>query len=261
MILPVSAPSFAEALRMCSEVFHVLKTVVKSAGVGDEGGYAPNLDSDEDALKALMAAIEKAGYRPGEDFYIAMDPAVSDWFDEEEGLYRLPKRGVKMTRGEMVAMWTDFAAKYPILSIEDGMAEEDWEGWKLLTDALGKKLQLVGDDLYVTNAVRLNKGIALGVTNSILIKLNQIGTLTETFKAVRTAHRAGFTAVISHRSGETEDTTIADFAVATNAGQIKTGAPSRTDRVAKYNRLLRIEERLGRAAHYPGKDAFFSILR
>ncbi len=261
MILPVSAPSFAEALRMCSEVFHVLKTVVKSAGVGDEGGYAPNLDSDEDALKALMAAIEKAGYRPGEDFYIAMDPAVSDWFDEEEGLYRLPKRGVKMTRGEMVAMWTDIAAKYPILSIEDGKAEEDWEGWNLLTDALGKKLQLVGDDLYVTNAVRLNKGIALGVTNSILIKLNQIGTLTETFKAVRTAHRAGFTAVISHRSGETEDTTIADFAVATNAGQIKTGAPSRTDRVAKYNRLLRIEERLGRAAHYPGKDAFFSILR
>jgi enolase len=259
MIMPVSAPSFAEALRMCSEVFHVLKTLVKSAGVGDEGGYAPNLDSDEDALKALMAAIEKAGYKPGEDFYIAMDPAVSDWFDEKEGLYRLPKRGVKMTRSEMVAMWTDFAAKYPILSIEDGMAEEDWEGWKLLTDALGKKLQLVGDDLYVTNTARLNKGVALGVTNSILIKLNQIGTLTETFDAVRTAHRAGFTAVISHRSGETEDTTIADFAVATNAGQIKTGAPSRTDRVAKYNQLLRIEERLGKAARYPGKDAFFSI--
>ncbi len=259
MIMPVSAPSFKEALRMCSEVFHTLKTVVKSTGVGDEGGYAPDLDTDEDALRALMAAIEKAGYKPGEDFYIAMDPAVADWFDEKDGLYHLPKRGVNMTRAEMVAMWKDFAEKYPIISIEDGMGEDDWEGWKLLTDALGQKIQLVGDDLYVTNTERLKKGISLGVTNSILIKLNQIGTITETLEAVRTAHRAGYTAVISHRSGETEDTTIADFAVATNAGQIKTGAPSRTDRVAKYNQLLRIEEQLGTAAYYPGKDAFFSI--
>ncbi len=259
MIMPVSAPSFREALRMCSEVFHTLKTVVKSTGVGDEGGYAPDLDTDEDALRALMAAIEKAGYKPGEDFCIAMDPAVADWFDEKDGLYHLPKRGVNMTRAEMVAMWKDFVEKYPIISIEDGMGEDDWEGWKLLTDALGQKIQLVGDDLYVTNTERLKKGISLGVTNSILIKLNQIGTITETLEAVRTAHRAGYTAVISHRSGETEDTTIADFAVATNAGQIKTGAPSRTDRVAKYNQLLRIEEQLGTAAYFPGKDAFFSI--
>ena len=259
MILPVSAPTFAEALRMCSEVFHTLKTLVKSAGVGDEGGYAPDLDTDEDALKALMAAIEKAGYRPGEDFYIAMDPAVADWFDEKDALYHLPKRGINMTRAEMVSMWSDFASKYPIISIEDGMAEDDWEGWKMLTDALGKKLQLVGDDLFATNTERLKKGISLGVTNSILIKLNQIGTLTETFEAVRTAHRAGYTTVISHRSGETEDTSIADFAVAVNAGQIKTGAPSRTDRVAKYNQLLRIEEQLGAAAYYPGKHALFSI--
>ena len=259
MIMPVTAPTFAEALRMCAEVFHTLKTIVKSAGVGDEGGYAPNLDSDEDALKALMVAIEKAGYKPGEDFYIAMDPAVSDWFNETDELYHLPKRGIKMSRADMVSMWTEFASKYPIISIEDGMAEEDWEGWKMLTDALGKKLQLVGDDLFVTNTERLNKGISMGVTNSILIKLNQIGTITETFEAVRAAHRAGYTAVISHRSGETEDTTIADVAVALNAGQIKTGAPSRTDRVAKYNQLLRIEEQLGTAAYYPGKDAFFSI--
>jgi len=257
--MPVSAESFREALRMCAEVFHTLKKVVPSTGVGDEGGYAPNLEADEDALKALMAAIEKAGYRPGEDFYIALAPAVSEWFSPEDQRYHLPKRGVVMTREEMVEMWTGFVNKYPIISIEDGMAEEDWEGWKMLTAALGKKVQLVGDDLFVTNTQRLKKGISLGVANSILIKLNQIGTPTETFEAVQTAHRAGYTAIISHRSGETEDTTIADVAVALNAGQIKTGAPSRTDRVAKYNQLLRIEEQLDSAAFYPGKSAFFSI--
>ncbi len=256
MIMPVSAPSFREGLRMCAEVFHTLKTVVTSAGVGDEGGYAPNLESDEDALVALMKAIEKAGYKPGGDFMIAMDPAVSEWFDDKDGCYHLPKRGIKKTREDMVAMWTDFAAKYPIISIEDGMAEEDWEGWKMLTGTLGGKLQLVGDDLFVTNPARLKKGIELGVGNSILIKLNQIGTLTETMEAVSLAHRNGYTAVISHRSGETEDTTIADVAVALGAGQIKTGAPSRTDRVAKYNQLLRIEEELGGAAYYPGMNAF-----
>ena len=259
MIMPVSAPSFREGLRMCAEVFHTLKTLVPSTGVGDEGGYAPNLDSDEDALVALMKAIEKAGYKPGDDFLIAMDPAVSEWFDDKDNCYHLPKRGIKKTREEMVAMWTDFVSKYPIISIEDGMAEEDWEGWKMLTGALGSKIQLVGDDLFVTNPSRLRRGIELGVGNSILIKLNQIGTLTETFEAVKTAHRSGYTAVISHRSGETEDTTIADVAVALNAGQIKTGAPSRTDRVAKYNQLLRIEEELGGIAYYPGKAAFESI--
>ena len=259
MIMPVSAPSFREALRMCAEVFHTLKKVVPSAGVGDEGGYAPNLASDEDALKALVTAIEKAGYKPGEDFKIAMDPAVSEWFDEKDGCYHLPKRGTVMTRQDMVNMWVDFCEKYPIISIEDGMAEEDWEGWKMLTDALGKKIQLVGDDLFVTNTARLKKGIELGVANAILIKVNQIGTLTETLDAIQMAHRAGYTAVVSHRSGETEDTTIADISVAVNAGQIKTGAPSRTDRVAKYNQLLRIEEELFDVAQYPGNDAFFSI--
>ena len=259
MIMPVSAESFREALRMCSEVFHTLKKVVPSSGVGDEGGYAPDLASDEDALKALVTAIEKAGYRPGVDFMIAMDPAVSDWFDEKDGCYHLPKRGVVMTRQQMVDMWVDFCEKYPVISLEDGMAEEDWEGWKMLTDALGKKVQLVGDDLFVTNTERLKKGIELGVANAILIKVNQIGTLTETLDAIQMAHRAGYTAVVSHRSGETEDTTIADISVAVNAGQIKTGAPSRTDRVAKYNQLLRIEEELFDVAQYPGKDAFFSI--
>ncbi|MEG1460505.1 MAG: phosphopyruvate hydratase, partial [Oscillospiraceae bacterium] len=244
MIMPISAPNFKEALRMSAEVFHVLKTVVTSAGVGDEGGYAPDLKSDEDALIALVAAIKKAGYKPGEDFMIAMDPAVSEWFDDKDGCYHLPKRGTVMTRQQMVDMWVDFVNKYPIISIEDGMAEEDWEGWKLLTDALGSKIQLVGDDLFVTNPQRLKKGIELGVANSILIKLNQIGTLTETLDAIQMAHRAGYTAVVSHRSGETEDTTIADISVAVNAGQIKTGAPSRVDRVAKYNQLLRIEEEL-----------------
>ena len=259
MIMPVSAPSFREALRMCAEVFHALKKVVPSTGVGDEGGYAPNLASDEDALKALVEAIEKAGYKPGVDFKIAMDPAVSEWFDEKDGCYHLPKRGTVMTRKDMVDMWVGFVEKYPIISIEDGMAEEDWEGWKMLTDALGKKIQLVGDDLFVTNTTRLKKGIDLGVANSILIKVNQIGTLTETLDAIQMANRAGYTAVISHRSGETEDTTIADISVALNAGQIKTGAPSRTDRVAKYNQLLRIEDELYDAAQYLGNDSFFNI--
>ena len=260
MIMPVSAQSFREALRMCSEVFHTLKKVAPSTGVGDEGGYAPNLDTDEDALKALVAAIEQAGYKPGEDFRIAMDPAVSEWFNEADGCYHLPKRGTVMTRQQMVDMWVDFVNKYPIISIEDGMAEEDWEGWKMLTDALGDRIQLVGDDLFVTNTKRLEKGIKLGVANAILIKLNQIGTLTETLDAIQMAHRAGYTAIISHRSGETEDTTIADLSVALNAGQIKTGAPSRTDRVAKYNQLLRIEEELFESAQYPGMKAFFNLL-
>jgi len=259
MIMPVSAESFSQALRMCSEVFHALKKVVTSAGVGDEGGYAPDLASDEDALKALMAAIENAGYKPGEDFRIALDGAVSEWYDEKDGCYHLPKRGTVMTKQQMVDMWVDFCNKYPIISIEDGMAEDDWEGWKLLTDALGRRIQLVGDDLFVTNTRRLKKGIELGVANSILIKVNQIGTLTETLDAIQMAHRAGYTAIISHRSGETEDTTIADISVAVNAGQIKTGAPSRTDRTAKYNQLLRIEEELFDVAHYPGMGAFFSI--
>ena len=259
MIMPVSATSFREALRMCAEVFHTLKKVVPSSGVGDEGGYAPNLDSDEDALKALVTAIEKAGYKPGEDFRIAMDAATSEWWSEEDQSYHLPKRGTVMSRQQMVDMWVDFCEKYPIISLEDGMAEEDWEGWKMLTDALGKKIQLVGDDLFVTNTKRLQKGIELGVANAILIKVNQIGTLTETLDAIQMANRAGYTAVVSHRSGETEDTTIADISVALNAGQIKTGAPSRTDRVAKYNQLLRIEEELFDSAQYPGMKAFFNL--
>ncbi len=259
MIMPVGAPNFAEALRMCAEVFHTLKKVVPASGVGDEGGYAPTLDSDEDALKALVTAIEKAGYKPGEDFKIAIDCAVSDWYDEEKKVYHLPKRKIDMTSAELVAMYEDFVAKYPIISIEDGLGEDDWDGWKLMTDKLGDKIQIVGDDLFVTNVERVKMGIAKKVANSVLIKLNQIGTLTETLDAIQLAHRAGYTAVISHRSGETEDTTIADLTVAVNAGQIKTGAPSRTDRVAKYNQLLRIEDELGDVAKYLGMDAFFSI--
>ena len=259
MVMPVGAQSFHEALRMCAEVFHALKKLVPASGVGDEGGYAPNLDSDEDALRALVAAIEKAGYKPGEDFRIAIDGAVSDWYSEEDKCYHLPKRGTVMTSAEMVDMWEDFVNKYPIISIEDGMGENDWEGWQLMTQRLGHRIQIVGDDLFVTNVERIRKGIALGAANSVLIKLNQIGTLTETLDAIQAAHRAGWTAVVSHRSGETEDTTIADISVAVNAGQIKTGAPSRTDRVAKYNQLLRIEEELFDAAEYPGLDAFFSI--
>ena len=259
MIMPVGATSWKEALRMCAEVFHTLKKVVPASGVGDEGGYAPNLDSDEDALKALVTAIEKSGYKPGEDFMIAIDGAVSDWYNEEDKCYHLPKRGTVMTSQQMVDMWADFVEKYPIISIEDGMGENDWEGWQLMTKTLGHKIQIVGDDLFVTNTERIKKGIALGAANSVLIKVNQIGTLTETIDAIQMAHRAGWTAVVSHRSGETEDTTIADISVAVNAGQIKTGAPSRTDRVCKYNQLLRIEEELFDVAQYPGKDAFFSI--
>ncbi len=259
MIMPVGAPNFAEALRMCAEVFHTLKKVVPASGVGDEGGYAPTLDSDEDALKALVTAIEKAGYKPGEDFRIAIDCAVSDWYDADKKVYHLPKRGIDMTSAELVAMYEDFVAKYPIISIEDGLGEDDWDGWKLMTDKLGDKIQIVGDDLFVTNVERVKMGIEKKVANSVLIKLNQIGTLTETLDAIQLAHRAGYTAVISHRSGETEDTTIADLTVAVNAGQIKTGAPSRTDRVAKYNQLLRIEDELDDVAKYLGMDAFFSI--
>ena len=258
MIMPVGADSFKEALRMCAEVFHALKKVVPASGVGDEGGYAPNLDSDEDALKALVSAMELAGYKPGEDFMIAIDGAVSDWYKEDKR-YHLPKRGTVMTSEQMVDMWEDFVNKYPIISIEDGMGENDWEGWQLMTRRLGSRIQIVGDDLFVTNTERIKKGIELKAANSVLIKLNQIGTLTETLDAIQMAHRAGWTAVVSHRSGETEDTTIADISVGVNAGQIKTGAPSRTDRVAKYNQLLRIEEELFDVPQYLGKDAFFSI--
>ncbi len=265
MIMPVSAPSFREALRRCAEVFHQLKKTLKengtpAAGVGDEGGYAPNLGSDEDALKVIVKAIEEAGYKPGEDFCIAIDAASSEW--QKDGVdkgYLQPKSGKHMTADELVAMWKDFADKYPIISLEDGMAEDDWEGWKKLTDAIGDKVQLVGDDLFVTNVKRLSTGIEKKVANSILIKVNQIGTLTETLDAIQMANRAGYTAIVSHRSGETEDATIADIAVALNAGQIKTGAPSRTDRVAKYNQLLRIEEELDDVAQYLGKDAFFNL--
>ena len=264
MIMPVSAPSWKEALRRCAEVFHTLKAVLKEnripvTGVGDEGGYAPMLEKDEDALAMIVAAIGKAGYRPGEDFMIAIDAASSEWYDEQEQVYRLPKAGRVLTREQMVRMWADFAEKYPIISLEDGMGETDWEGWSMLTEAIGNRVQLVGDDLFVTNTQRLEEGIRRGVGNSILIKVNQIGTLTETMEAISMALRAGYTAIVSHRSGETEDTTIADIAVAVNAGQIKTGAPSRSDRVAKYNRLLRIEEELGEIARYPGKGAFHNL--
>ena len=264
MIMPVGAKSWKEALRMCAEVFHTLKTVLTengtpAAGVGDEGGYAPNLKKDEDALKAIVAAIEAAGYKPYDDFMIAIDAATSEWYNPETGCYDLPKAKKTMTRQQLVNMWKKFADNYPILSLEDGMGENDWEGWALLTKTLGQRLQLVGDDLFVTNTQRLKTGIQKGVANAILIKVNQIGTLTETLDAIQMANRAGYTAVVSHRSGETEDTTIADLAVALNAGQIKTGAPSRTDRVAKYNQLLRIEEELDEVAQYLGKDAFFNL--
>ena len=264
MVMPVGAKSWSDALRMCAEVFHKLKTVLKemgtpAAGVGDEGGYAPNLARDEDALIAIVKAVEECGYKPYDDFMIAIDGAVSDWYNEETGCYDLPKAKKTMTREEMVAMYQGFVEKYPIISIEDGMGENDWEGWKMLTDALGDRVQLVGDDLFVTNVARVNRGIALGVCNSVLIKVNQIGTLTETLDTIQRANRAGYTAVVSHRSGETEDTTIADLVVAMNAGQIKTGAPSRTDRVAKYNQLLRIEEELDESAQYLGKAAFFNL--
>ncbi|MEZ0535943.1 phosphopyruvate hydratase [Caldicellulosiruptoraceae bacterium PP1] len=263
MIMPVGAKSFSDALRMCAEVFHNLRSVLKARGynttVGDEGGFAPNLKSNEEPLEVIVEAIQKAGYTPGTDIAIALDPATSELYNEEDGKYHFEREGKIRTKEEMVDFWVKLVEKYPIVSIEDGVAEEDWEGWKMLTEALGKKVQLVGDDLFVTNTKRLAKGIELGVGNSILIKLNQIGTLTETLEAIEMANRAGYTAVVSHRSGETEDTTIADLVVAVNAGQIKTGAPSRTDRVAKYNQLLRIEEELGDVAVYPGMKAFFNI--
>ena len=266
MIMPVSAPSWAEALRRCAEVFHTLRSVLKdrgipAAGVGDEGGYAPNLKKDEDALAVIVEAIERAGYVPGEDFMIAIDAASSEWFEEDSGMYHLPKSGKVLSRQQMVAMWKRLSKKYPIISLEDGMGETDWEGWELLTNAIGSKVQLVGDDLFVTNTERLSQGIRRGIGNAILIKVNQIGTLTETLEAIRMAHRAGYTAIVSHRSGETEDTTIADLSVAVNAGQIKTGAPSRSDRVAKYNQLLRIEEELGSSARYPGRSVFFNLYK
>ena len=264
MIMPVSAPSWKEALRRCAEVFHTLKAVLKErnipvTGVGDEGGYAPMLKKDEDALAVIVAAIEKAGYRPGEDFMIAIDAASSEWYDEELDAYKLPKAGKVLTRQQLVKLWQRFSDKYPIISLEDGMGETDWQGWEMLTKAIGGKVQLVGDDLFVTNTARLEQGIQQRIGNSILIKVNQIGTLTETLEAISMANRAGYTAIVSHRSGETEDTTIADIAVSVNAGQIKTGAPSRSDRVAKYNQLLRIEEELGDDARYPGKAAFFNL--
>jgi enolase len=260
MIMPVNAPSFHEALRLGAEVFHTLKKVLASKGyntaVGDEGGFAPDLKSNEEALEIIVEAIEKAGYRPGEDIYLAMDPASSEFFDTERNLYVLKSENRKLSPGEMVDYYVKLVDKYPIISIEDGMAEDDWDGWKIMTDKLGDRIQLVGDDLYVTNTKRLARGIELGITNSILIKLNQIGTVTETLDCIQMAHRAGFTTVISHRSGETEDTTIADLVVSTNAGQIKTGSASRTDRIAKYNQLLRIEDTLGESAKFLGLKAF-----
>ncbi|HOA14922.1 MAG TPA: phosphopyruvate hydratase [Bacillota bacterium] len=263
MIMPVGAENFAEALRMGSEVFHSLKSVLKArglaTGVGDEGGFAPDLASNEDAIKLILQAIEKAGYRPGEQVALALDPASTEFF--EDGSYKLSGEGKEFTSAQMVDYYNDLCAKYPILSIEDGFAEDDWDGWGLATRKMGGKVQLVGDDLFVTNPLRIAKGIELGVANSVLIKVNQIGTLTETLDAIETAKRAGYTAVISHRSGETEDTTIADIAVATNAGFIKTGAPSRSERVAKYNQLLRIEEILGEAAVFPGGAAFYQLGR
>ena len=257
MIMPVKAPSFSEALRMGTEVFHTLKKVLKdknhSTNVGDEGGFAPNLKSNEEAIEVVLQAIEKAGYKAGEDIFIAMDAASSEFYDAKSKKYHFKKStGEKLTSSEMVSYWADWVKKYPILSIEDGMAEEDWKGWKQLTDAVGKKIQLVGDDLFVTNVDFLQKGISEGVANAILVKVNQIGSLTETINAVNLAHRNRYKSVMSHRSGETEDNTIADLAVALNTGQIKTGSASRSDRMAKYNQLLRIEELLGETAYYPG---------
>lgn len=261
MVMPVGATSFAEALRMNAEIYHALKAVLKGKGlgtaVGDEGGFAPNLESNEEALQVIVEAIEKAGYKPGEQVRLALDVAASEIF--EDGVYNLAGEGVKKTAAEMVDWYAALCEKYPVISIEDGLAEDDWDGWKLLTDKLGKKIQLVGDDLFVTNVERLAQGIEKGVGNAILIKLNQIGTLTETLAAIEMAKRAGYTAIVSHRSGETEDTTIADVVVGTNAGQIKSGAPCRTDRVAKYNQLLRIEEDLGAAAQYNGLKVFYNI--
>lgn len=260
MIMPVGAPCFREALRWCAEVFHALQALLKEKGlatsVGDEGGFAPDLASDEEAIQYILTAVEKAGYKPGTDFMLAMDAASSEWKSGKKGEYVLPKAGTRFTSEELIAHWRTLVEKYPIISIEDALDEEDWEGWQRLTQELGGKVQLVGDDLFVTNTVRLKKGIDNGCGNAILIKLNQIGSVSETLEAIKMAHKAGYTAISSHRSGETEDTTIADLAVALNTCQIKTGAPSRTERVAKYNQLLRIEEELGAAAVYPGMGAF-----
>jgi enolase len=262
MVMPVGAESFRQALRMCAEIFHNLKKVLKNKGlntaVGDEGGFAPNLTSNEEAIEVIMEAIKEAGYEAGKDIFIAMDVAATE-LHKEDGKYHLEGEGIVRSAEEMVDFYEELIKKYPIISIEDGLDEEDWEGWKVLTDRLGDKVQLVGDDLFVTNTERLSKGIEMGVSNSILIKVNQIGTLTETLDAIKMAERAGYTAVISHRSGETEDTTIADLVVAVNAGQIKTGAPSRSDRVAKYNQLLRIEEELGDSSEYNGLNSFYNL--
>lgn len=261
MVMPAGASSFSEALQMCAEVYHTLKKILNdkgySTGIGDEGGFAPNLKSNAEAIDVIIEAITKAGYKAGEDMFIAIDAAASEYY--KDGKYVLANEGKTLTSAEMVEFFEDWVNKYPIISIEDGMDEEDWDGWKLMTEKLGKKVQLVGDDLFVTNTERLERGIDMGVANSILIKLNQIGTLTETLNAIEMANRAGYTAVISHRSGETEDTTIADLVVAVNAGQIKTGAPARSERVAKYNQLIRIEEELDEVAEYRGKKAFFNI--
>ena len=258
--MPAGAASFKEGLRWCTEVFHALAALLKEKGlatsVGDEGGFAPDLDSDEEAIECILEAIKRAGYEPGKDFVLAMDAASSEWKGSKRGEYVLPKCGKKFTSEELVAHWKELCSKYPIYSIEDGLDEEDWEGWQMMTKELGDTVQLVGDDLFVTNTERLAKGIGLGCANSILIKLNQIGSVSETLEAIKMAHKAGYTAISSHRSGETEDTTIADLAVALNTCQIKTGAPSRSERVAKYNQLLRIEEELGEAAVFPGKEAF-----
>ena len=261
MIMPVGAPTFAEGLRWCAEIYHTLKKVLHDRGlgtsVGDEGGFAPDLASNEEALQVISAAVEAAGYTLGEQIMFALDPAASEFY--KDGSYVLAGEGRTLSSAEMVDFWADLVERYPIISLEDGMAEDDWDGWKLLTDRLGAGLQIVGDDLFVTNTERLRRGIEMGVANSILIKVNQIGTLTETLDAIEMARRAGYTCVISHRSGETEDTIIADLAVAVNAGQIKTGAPARSDRVAKYNQLLRIEEELADSSVYPGMDAFYNV--
>ena len=263
MIMPVGAESFAEALRWCAEIYHTLKKVLHEAGlgggVGDEGGFAPNFTTNEEPLQYIVKACEAAGYKPGDDIMFAMDPASTEFYNAETGKYELKGEGRELTSAEMVDYWAALVEKYPIISIEDGMAEEDWDGWKQLTDRIGDKVQLVGDDLFVTNSKRLAKGIELGCANAILIKVNQIGSLSETLDAIEMAKQAGYACVMSHRSGETEDTTIADLAVATNAGQIKSGAPARTDRVAKYNQLLRVEDRLGDSAEFLGRSAFYNV--
>lgn len=263
MVMPVGAPSFKEGFRVCAEIFHNLKSVLQEKGlntsVGDEGGFAPNLSSNEEALATIVEAIKKAGYEPGKEVRIALDVAATELYDEETKIYSIPGEGRTLTSEEMVDWYTELVEKYPIISIEDGLAEDDWDGWKLMTEKLGEKIQIVGDDLFVTNTERLREGIQKGIANSILVKLNQIGTITETLDAIELAKTHGYTAVISHRSGETEDTTIADLAVATNAGQIKTGAPSRTDRVAKYNQLLRIEDELYSTSKFLGIETFYNL--